>query len=408
MVNDRSGRGSLMCARRVAGPRSRALVVPLLLGTALAGLGPGAASASACGSGTGQPARPGSQNRFFAVAISSCQAWAVGDYVTGAGDLRTLIERWNGTGWKQQPSPSPAAAYNDLFGAAATSATNAWAVGQYSNNPASLDFHTLAEHWNGTAWTLVPSPSPGGRTGNSLLHAVAATSASDAWAVGGYTNGSGTDSRTLAEHWNGTVWTRVPSPNPGGTTSSATLAAVAAASPSDAWAVGQSSAGALIEHWNGTAWAQVPSPVPAGVLTGVAATSASDAWAVGYYHNTGALRLKTLVEHWNGTTWTQVPSPNPSPAPFTNRLNAVAATSASDVWAVGDYISSARPNPTLTLVEHWNGTTWTQVPSPSPSPGPGPFNDLDGVAAGSATSAWAVGEYVTSSQAQQALAFHCC
>jgi hypothetical protein len=166
--------------------------------------------------------------------------------------------------------------------------------------------------------------------------------------------------------------------------------------------------GALIEHWNGTAWTQVPSPVPAGVLAGVAATSARDAWAVGYYHTPGALRLKTLVEHWNGTVWTQVPSLNPSPAPFTNRLTAVAATSPSDVWAVGDYISSARPHATLTLVEHWNGTTWTQVPSPSPSPGPGRFNDLDGVAANSASDAWAVGEYVTSSQAQQALAFHCC
>ena len=41
MVNDRAGLGWLMCARRVAGPRSRALVVPLLLAAALAGLGLG-------------------------------------------------------------------------------------------------------------------------------------------------------------------------------------------------------------------------------------------------------------------------------------------------------------------------------------------------------------------------------
>src|SRR5690242_2370859 len=129
MVNDRAGRGSLMCARRVAGLSSRALLV-VVLAAALAGRGPGAAFASACGSGTGQPVRPGSQNRFFGVALSSCQAWAVGDYVTGAGDLRTLIERWNGTAWTRVPSPSPASAYNDLFGVAATSATNAWAVGQ--------------------------------------------------------------------------------------------------------------------------------------------------------------------------------------------------------------------------------------------------------------------------------------
>jgi hypothetical protein len=399
-----------MRARSVAGRSGPALVVPLMLVAVLAGLGPGAASAAACGSGTAQPVRPGSSSIFFGVAVSSCRAWAVGDYSNGTGRVLTLIERWNGTAWKRQPSLNSGTSYNTLTGVAATSATNAWAVGQASNNAAGHAFQTLAERWNGTRWTRMPSPSPGGPTGNNELAGVAATSAGNAWAVGAYDTGPGTAFQTLAEHWNGTIWTQVPSPSP----SDSELISVAATSASNAWAVGSYSASAggsltLIEHWNGTKWTQVPSPSPGGpgrhnVLSGVAAVSATDAWAVGQYFNRTMFQYQTLVEHWNGTAWAQVPSPNPAPARFANRLFSVAATSASNVWVVGDYISSGPGDPTLTLVEHWNGTAWTQVPSPNPSGD----NVLDGVGATSASNAWAVGFYSPSGPTLQALAFHCC
>jgi hypothetical protein len=207
-----------MRARRFAGRASRVLVVPLTLAATLAGLGPGAATAAACGTGTGQPVRPGSSNGLGSVAVASCQAWAVGDYTPSGGSPRTLIEHWNGTAWKQQPSPSPGAAFNALNGATATSASNVWAVGQDSNNAGGATSDTLAEHWNGTTWTQVPTPSPGGPAGYSQLAGVAATSASDAWAVGVYTSGPGTPVRGMAEHWNGTTWALVPTLNPGGGT----------------------------------------------------------------------------------------------------------------------------------------------------------------------------------------------
>jgi hypothetical protein len=405
-----AGRGWLVRTRST-GQYLRALVAPLLLVVVvvLAGLGPDAASASTCGSGAGQPLRPGSSDIFFGVAVSSCHAWAVGDYGTGAGRVLTLIERWNGTAWRRQPSLNPGSSYNTFAGVAAASATDAWAVGQASNNAASHAFQTLAEHWNGATWTRVPSPSPGGPAGNNSLDGVAATSASNAWAVGGYDGGPGTAVHTLAEHWNGTAWTQVPTPSPSGSE----LISVAATSASNAWAVGfyPASAGGnltLIEHWNGTTWTQAPSPSPGGtrgsVLTGVAAVSATDAWAVGQYFNRTMFQYQTLVEHWNGTAWAQVPSPNPAPARFANRLSSVAATSASNVWAVGDYISNSPGDPDLTLVEHWNGTAWTQVPSPNPSGD----NVLYGVAATSASNAWAVGFYSPSGPTLQALAFHCC
>jgi hypothetical protein len=93
-------------------------------------------------------------------------------------------------------------------------------------------------------------------------------------------------------------------------------------------------------HWNGTAWTRVKSPDPFGwsVLNGVATTSTSNAWAVGFSFPAGpASAALTLIEHWNGTAWRLVASPNPSST--RNVLNGVAATSASNAWAVGSYDS---------------------------------------------------------------------
>jgi hypothetical protein len=105
-------------------------------------------------------------------ATSATSAWAVGS--TGA---YTLIERWNGTAWKQVPSPTPTSG-GSLNAVAATSGRNAWAVGSYGSGPST---RALIEHWNGTAWKQVPSP---GDAGNSSLNGVAATSATNTWAVG--------------------------------------------------------------------------------------------------------------------------------------------------------------------------------------------------------------------------------
>jgi hypothetical protein len=138
------------------------------------------------------------------------------------------------SGWKVQPSANRSTRGNQLLGASASSGTNAWAVGSYYNGSA---YQTLIEHWNGKAWKVVPSPSPG--TGPSLS-SVAATSSTNVWAVG-TTN---TRTQSLIEHWNGTAWTVQTGPAEG------ELDGVAATSASDAWAVGfdQSFGNTLIEH----------------------------------------------------------------------------------------------------------------------------------------------------------------
>jgi len=126
----------------------------------------------------------------------------------------------------------------------------------------------LVENWNGTAWSIIPSPSALG-----AFSAVSCVSAKDCAAVG--TLGDGYDDRTLAEHWNGNKWSIIHSPSGGA------LDGVSCVSARDCTAVGGGSTDALVEHWNGAAWSIAPSPTSAGELFGVSCVSATRCAAVG-------------------------------------------------------------------------------------------------------------------------------
>ena len=328
-------------------------------------------------------------------ATSSRNAWGVGyvGYYSKGRAARTLIEHWNGRAWRVQQSPDPGGAgdVNYLQAVAATSPTNAWAVGEYSKSTSG--FHALLEHWNGRAWRVQKSPNPGGT--DISLYGVAATSSRDAWAVGHYSS-DGTY-LTFVEHWNGKAWKVQNSPDPGGYEND--LYGVTAVSSSNVWAVGDyhnaTRDGTLMEHWSGKAWKVKPSPNPEGSnyqLTGVAANSSSDAWAVGSY--LAGTAQQTLLEHWNGKAWKV--EKTPSPGGNDNLLFGVAATSPSNAW-VGGYTSSR------SLLEHWNGTAWKIRKSPNPG---SRGNLVFGMAATSATDVWAVGDYFNSRNART-LTMHC-
>src|SRR5437773_2696774 len=153
------------------------------------------------------------------------------------------------------------------------------------------------------AWNAIASPSPG--QGNNL-YGVAAISANNVWAVGAVQN-SGM-SQTLAEHWNGTSWKVIASPNPGG----------------------------YID-----------------VLDSVVAISAKNVWAVGYSFVSNSSLPQTLIEHWDGMSWSVVSSPN---AGGYNILSSVARVPGTSLlWAVGNYYSSVNNTVQQTLIEQWNG-----------------------------------------------------
>src|SRR5439155_22453256 len=206
------------------------------------------------------------------------------------------------------------------------------------------------------AWSIVISPNTSA-TQHNFLFDVTCASASDCWAVGYYsTGGVGSVHQTLIEHWNGTAWSIVSSPN-ASTTQANFLSDVTCTSASDCWAVG----GTLIEHWNGTTWSIVTSPNTGG-LSGVTCTSPSDCWAVGSYRN--GFYNQTLIEHWNGTAWSIVTSPNTST--IENYLIRVTSTSAPASWAVGDYFDSG-DNVYHKLLQRHSAVVTAQPDNISPS-----------------------------------------
>lgn len=311
--------------------------------------------------------------------VSSSDIWAVGSYSNGAL-LQTRTEHWNGSNWSVVASPSGTS--NSTFSAVdAIAADDVWAVGYHIVDGVR---QTLIAHWNGTSWSIVPSPNQSGVRND--LNGIAAVSANDVWAVG--THGSGSLTRTQILHWDGSSWSIVPSPNQG--TRENFLLAVTAVSANDVWAVGHyfnttsSKSETLIEHWNGSSWSIVPSPNLANshhFFHGVAAVSATDVWAVGYSLD-GSFLIRSLVEHWDGTSWSIVPSPN------LNQLQGVAAISANDVWIVG-YDFTDEGDSRIQFA-HWNGSIWSTVAGASP---PGDSTRINDVEAVSSDDVWAAGYY---------------
>jgi len=298
---------------------------------------------------------------------------AVGSYVNSSGVEVTLAEAWNGTSWSIQPTPNPAGATTSaLSGVGCSTIIACTAVGYYVNG-SGVDL-TLKERWNGADWTIQPSANP---AGGGVFSGVSCTAIS---CIG---VGNGSQNAPLAEGWNGSTWVIQPTATPvaGGVLSGVSCTAASACS-----AVGRSGTATLAEAWNGTTWSIQPTPNPApldtvqlsSLLSGVSCAGATGCTAVGYWIgwkcNNGkpfcnclelpycTHRRATLVEAWDGATWAIQPSPSPGYA----GLLGVSCVSASVCTAVGTYSGLVIGE---ALAEQWNGSTWTYQYPPTPSTG---------------------------------------
>jgi hypothetical protein len=324
--------------------------------------------------------------------FSATDAWAVGyACVSGCGSIggigeidHMIILHWNGTAWSSVPAPrqSASASYR-LSAIAGDSATDIWAAG--TKVASSGKASPLILHWNGQAWSNASPATPA--TGE--LSGISADTARDAWAVG-----QGAADRTLILRWNGSTWSRVPSPDPG--KSFDALTAVAAGPAKNAWATGSysktaaSPSQALALHWNGTAWSAAALPGLGNgttTLNAVTVLTTRQAWAAGSSCPPAGCapgtKVPALILNWNGTSWSKASTPD---LPAGNELTGVAAISASNAWAVGAGASPGRTG-TVTLIVRWNGRSWSTVTSPRP----GVSSGFAAVSAASATDAWAAG-----------------
>jgi hypothetical protein len=307
---------------------------------------------------------------LFGVAdVAENDVWAVGtdSASSPSGGPETLVEHWDGTLWTAVPSPNRPSAENTLSATIFTAPDDGWAVGYTKTSTA---FITLIEHWNGEEWRIVPSPNfSSGIGSSSVLSCITAVNGNDVWA-GGWGIFLGKLSM-LFEHWDGAAWTIVPVP--AALASTQFVQGIDARAADDIWAVGYDESGVAMRtaaaHWNGVAWSASTTPNVTGAFTpdckllGVKIVTADDVWAVGGANNIDHLNIQqTIVEHWDGSSWSLVPSPNPATGGST--LRAVTFHGPKDVWAVGnthDFDSGELDSLTM----HWNGESWKVVPSPT-------------------------------------------
>jgi hypothetical protein len=339
------------------------------------------------------PTTPRPASEWGAVtALSATDAWAVGQTYGDFGRepdqdnpyYQTLIEHWDGAAWHITPTGG----YDVFHAVAAVSANDVWAVGGSYNyghgyNPYKSP---LTMHWNGTKWTIVPTPD---------AHA-SALATNDVWAVGSADMGEAHVTQPLVEHWTGSAWHVVSTPSLKNTWWSTFQTITAIPGTKQLWAVGsfqpKSATGgggnskALIERWDGAAWHIAATPaLPKGItgasLSGVVALSATDAWAVGSGITESEPALHTLVLHWDGIAWTVVTTPA-----INGALSAVAAANPNDVRAVG-YSGDGYHQTTLIL--QWDGSAWHRITPPIPSGVK--FSALHSITTDSTGTFWAVG-----------------
>ena len=127
---------------------------------------------------------------------------AVGINSTPENEIIGLVERWNGTSWEVQSTPkSTGASEDNLEAVSCLSASECEATG-YAEL-AKGKHVTLAEQWNGTAWSVQSTPTTEGN--DSTLVSVSCVSGSECIASG-FSTSSGKH-KALVRLWNGKEWT---------------------------------------------------------------------------------------------------------------------------------------------------------------------------------------------------------
>ncbi len=262
----------------------------------------------------------------------------------------TLAERWDGTRWRIQPTPNLAGSPNSSLSAVTCSSRRACtAVGSAEARTA---FVPLAERWNGSRWSIEPTPRPP-KAKNSELLGVSCPTSRECIAVGDYDTASNV-SYGFAERWNGSRWTLAGVVRPG---ARAFLDSVSCSSASRCTAVGAyeitTTTLPLAERWTAGRWRKQSTP-GAGLLFGVSCPAFAQCTAVGSQPNGQSGESALLAMLWNGRRWkTQsVPEPLGSTQGF---LRGVSCPTVSSCAAAG----WADLTTAVTVADHWNGKSWT-------------------------------------------------
>jgi hypothetical protein len=306
--------------------------------------------------------------------------------------------------WQIVPSDNVSASQGTFLQGVSCVATGpCWAAGYYedANNVA----HTLVEHSTGADFTTVGSPNVNEGTENNFLRGVTCLTDNECWAVGNHFNPRVRPSMTLAEHYDGTTWTVVTTPSPSAVSN--VLYSVSCPAPLDCWAVGVNYISdtstvvttVLLEHYDGSSWSVTTTPNATSDtenwLQGVTCSAPNDCWAVGHYATHLVINsnvvVQTLIEHYNGLTWSIVPSAN-TDSIHSNLLESVSCTlifCLADGYTLESFSpSSCCSYHPLAEVDPGSGWVLSQTDDPASSSG---NNAFYGVSCGISDHCWAVG-----------------
>ena len=241
---------------------------------------------------------PSQSNLFMATTCTNAwSCWAVGGVIPSLGgnsQPNALIDSWNGSTWSIESAVGPPGTDASLlWSVTCVVASDCWAVGAQEPT-GNQSPQTLAEHWDGSTWSVVPTPAV-----NGYLFSVTCSASANCWAVGDSVDGQGNPLNGIIYRWDGSQWSQVGAPSSGQTYDQ--FESVTCSNDSDCWAVGTAGpnqiqynflpgiapnvvgASALIEHWDGKAWSVASNSPPGSgqYLTAVTCTQSTDCWTVG-------------------------------------------------------------------------------------------------------------------------------
>lgn len=274
--------------------------------------------------------------------------WAVGGI---GGKPNTILMRADAGRWTILPKPVGLDDMATLQAVAMTSPDDGWLIAQsplwkHDRYNTFIPGSVLLRFHDGQ-WRIASPSIP------HQLWALTLRTADDGWAVG---------SDGAIVHWNGVAWSQTPLPAIR-YFSDPYLEAVAAPSASEAWAAGL---GGML-RWDGATWSAVdlatqlavntypPTPLDYGLLQptidGLAMTAPGQGWAVGAGHTPDGHAIGEMLECSHGQ-W-RIAQTFPGVV-----LHAIALDSHGGGWAVGDN----------GIILRLQGGQWRQQNSPTSDP----------------------------------------
>jgi hypothetical protein len=323
---------------------------------------------------------------YSLAAVAPNDIWAVGYYWLSGQRHTTMILHWDGSAWSVVPSPNASSFDNHLFAVDALAANDIWAVGRYME--ISGRWLTLTLHWEGSAWSIVPSPNVSSI--NNHLLSVSMLSSSDGWAAGFLCphgncfegHFSSQTEELFILHWDGSAWSIMESPKLDA--DFAFFKDVLAASPGNVWAVGGYGSNddpkSLVMRWDGSAWELYTAPSPSEsccpLLDSVTALPNGDMWAVGDYHFPAHIVFRTLAAYYPascGVTVTPTPlsstataTRTPIPPTLTATSPPAATSTPTSIPATGTPLAATATSTATNTATNTGVPTSTSTDTPTP------------------------------------------